>query len=524
MLLWASCGSSGTTASGDLDAQEDAQGDASGLEDLNSDGNGGTKDQEGMDVAEDSNLDTLPEDCVAGDTACINGKLAVCDEVYGWLLENCPEGSVCEDGECVDTTCEPPLARMCDGNAVVICSPEGAGWSDPMPCPEGFLCVQGTCVTETCESGTVECIENNVAECNEDGTAWTLTPCDEGQSCFNGLCIDCVKDSECEEGLVCVEGTCAPLPLSIVTASLPDGKVGDAYTATIVATGGTAPYLFDVAEASELPAGIELDADTGELFGTPTAAGDYELELVVTDAAEDIDSHVYSFKIFPPEQQVIITTGSPLPTGEEGTPYSVTFAATGGEAPYIWGISQGEIPVGLSFSSNGTLEGTPADHGTFTFKVKAFDNSDEVNVGSKEFELTLKIAPLEIIGDQELDLWITKVIVLPLLTAIQGIPLPYNQNLQAKGGVKPYHWTETDISGAVSWLIPNAGIPVGLTLDDNGLLHGSVTDPDAAVSINVPFVNINVTGFFFVAKVTDSQDSPDSATAIYLIPTIPVSF
>jgi hypothetical protein len=110
-----------------------------------------------------------------------------------------------------------------------------------------------------------------------------------------------------------------------------------------------------------------------------------------------------------------------------------------------------------------------------------------------------------------------------MLTIVPGIPLPYNQQLQAKGGLKPYHWSETDIPG-LDWLLPKAGIPTGLSLAEDGSLSGSVTDTSLVMELSIPFTQIKLTGFFFSAKVDDSQAPADSDQALFLIPTLPVAF
>jgi hypothetical protein len=112
--------------------------------------------------------------------------------------------------------------------------------------------------------------------------------------------------------------------------------------------------------------------------------------------------------------------------------------------------------------------------------------------------------------------------VLPLIVVVQGIPIPYSTPLQATGGLPPYHWSEIDLSSTVALLIPSAGIPTGLTLADDGTLHGAVTDSSQIITISVPFSTYSLTGFFFAAQVEDSQSAPDSASAVYLLPTVPV--
>lgn len=70
--------------------------------------------------------------------------------------------------------------------------------------------------------------------------------------------------------------------------------------------------------------------------------------------------------------------------------------------------------------------------------------------------------------------------------------------------------------------IPSSGVPAGLTLSSNGQLSVAVQDNASVVFLNIPFVNIELTGFFFYCHVEDSQDPADSESAVFLIPTVPV--
>lgn len=69
-------------------------------------------------------------------------------------------------------------------------------------------------------------------------------------------------------------------PLVFDTASLPGGKANEAYNYTLSASGGTPPYTWS---ADDLPAGLSINADTAEIYGTPTIAGTSTINFSVTD-------------------------------------------------------------------------------------------------------------------------------------------------------------------------------------------------------------------------------------------------
>ena len=76
--------------------------------------------------------------------------------------------------------------------------------------------------------------------------------------------------------------------------TLPNGSVGVAYSQTITLAGGFSPFQWSVYDgpiltgykvAGAVPDGLTLNANTGLISGTPTAAGTWYFEVTVTDAA-----------------------------------------------------------------------------------------------------------------------------------------------------------------------------------------------------------------------------------------------
>lgn len=84
--------------------------------------------------------------------------------------------------------------------------------------------------------------------------------------------------------------------ITLSPASLPPGAIGAAYSQTISASGGLAPYTFSVV-AGSLPAGLALNATTGAITGTPTTAGLVNFTIQATDANSCVGIAPYSVAI-----------------------------------------------------------------------------------------------------------------------------------------------------------------------------------------------------------------------------------
>ena len=134
-------------------------------------------------------------------------------------------------------------------------------------------------------------------------------------------------------------------------------------------------------------------------------------------------------------QPLQITTTS-LPDAVEGTPYSYTVTASGGNpANYNWSIS-GQ-PLWLSIdAATGELSGTPptGSASIYTFTVEVTDGQQ---TASKQFDLTVRLGG---------SLTITT-IALPYAT--EGVS--YKATIKATGGAPPYTWSVNGLPSGLTW-------------------------------------------------------------------------
>ncbi|MFO1493715.1 MAG: putative Ig domain-containing protein [Lysobacterales bacterium] len=239
-----------------------------------------------------------------------------------------------------------------------------------------------------------------------------------------------------------------PAP-SIVLAptTLPGANAGQAYSQTLSASGGAAPYGYALT-AGALPPGLTL-SPSGLLSGTPSASGSYGVTITATDAHGPSGSQSYTLGVAVPTLSLQPTS---LPDGIGGTPYSQTLVASGGIAPYTYALSAGTLPAGLSLSSAGALSGTATVAGSFAFSVRANDSTGGT-AASVTQAYTLVMAP-------------------PLISLTTPLPThlsqgaPFAQQLSGSGGAAPYRYA-----------LSAGSLPAGLTLSQSGLLSGTPNTP-----------------------------------------------
>lgn len=82
----------------------------------------------------------------------------------------------------------------------------------------------------------------------------------------------------------------------ILTSSLSNGDLDEAYSETLEAIGGTTPYTWALATGA-LPDGLFLDTSTGKISGTPSANGTFTFTVEVTDHTGEIDDQNLSITV-----------------------------------------------------------------------------------------------------------------------------------------------------------------------------------------------------------------------------------
>ena len=166
---------------------------------------------------------------------------------------------------------------------------------------------------------------------------------------------------------------------------------------TVAATGTSYGVVYSVTSGL-MPAGLTIDATTGQISGTPAAgtAGTYTVTVTATDAAPVPVTGSVTFVVTVNGGLFMTNTAPTVSTFGSATPTVSTVAATSGVYPYTYtmAITGHSLPTGLTINAStgvvSTTAATPA--GTYNVIVTATDSTSGTPLtGAASFTLVVNL-------------------------------------------------------------------------------------------------------------------------------------
>ena len=210
--------------------------------------------------------------------------------------------------------------------------------------------------------------------------------------------------------------------LTIGPETTTPGTMGAPYSLQLTATVPDAK-TWSISSGT-LPPGLAIDANTGLISGTPTAAGQFDFQVrakVNADPRSDTKSLAIVVR-----EPVSIAAGEPFQSdqrafGEVSAPLEAMFTASGGNGTYTWSLSSGTLPAGLLFA-DGALSGTPRSAGVYRATVTATDSEGRV----ANYTARIVVAP--------------KLAISTRLIKPGRVDKFFQRKLATLGGIKPLEW------------------------------------------------------------------------------------
>jgi formylglycine-generating enzyme required for sulfatase activity len=262
------------------------------------------------------------------------------------------------------------------------------------------------------------------------------------------------------EKFVKIRTLSASVPSITTPSTGPDGSINVPYTFVLTATGGKAPYTWDVPISGNatsgplnLPPGLSLSAN-GTISGSPTMGGEFKFYPRVTDANGKSAIKLLTIVIKDPTFAITGTDISSDICGILNQPYSTV----NGKSPYAWTLAGAPPSSGVTINATtGRISGnlTSVAPGNYTLTLRVTDSVGQNATASKV--LTVRPAtPLS---------WANT--SLPTLgAASEGAA--YTAKVQINGGRPPYKYV----------LKSGSTLPPLLTLNaSTGEIKGTPTTP-----------------------------------------------
>ena len=166
---------------------------------------------------------------------------------------------------------------------------------------------------------------------------------------------------------------------TITTTTLPNGTVGEYYTATLQATGNNITW-----SASGLPAGLTLDANTGAITGTPSAEGSSIFTVKAENSAGSVSKEL-SLTVSEPAPITYTIAADVTPSEADTATADKATEAAGDTVKLTATANSGYRFTGWTFSDN--IIGADSSSANTTFTMPA--GRVEIEVSFREIAVEL---------------------------------------------------------------------------------------------------------------------------------------
>ena len=230
--------------------------------------------------------------------------------------------------------------------------------------------------------------------------------------------------------------------ITVSPATIPTMTVGSAITPqTYTQSGGTGTITWS---ATGLPAGVTINSTTGQLSGTPTQTGTFN--IIITASGNGPCTGTQTFNNVIVSCPTVTVNPVNLNTITVGSTFSQTLSQTGATGTLSWAVTAGTIPPGLSLNTTtGAITGTPTTAGAYCFTVTVTGQGP--CTGSRQYCGNV-VCPAASVSPGT------------IATIIVGST--YTQN-----------FTQTGLGGTITWST-SGSVPTGLSINStSGQLSGT---------------------------------------------------
>lgn len=363
----------------------------------------------------------------------------------------------------VTATCLPPVIKGVAYTGSVTFEDNAA--TTAVGLPAGLSYVNGTISgTTTADAGEVEITITQGAANEETG-------------CPPLRIKMLVLDTEPDIGA----GGEAPCP-DIERVSAPTGTVGESYAGFVTFSGDNGPRVY-TADPATLPPGITIVSATGQITGTPTTPGNYNIRVTVTDDETSCE-HTINLLVEPAVVEKTVcprVVSMPKLVATVGDAVSVQLVAENEDGTAAT-VTPQIIAPGLMLSASGLITGTPTEAGTSSFSVTFSEECTQTFVFCvlPETEECPEVEPV-------------------VTCSMQTIPVCLNQEVGVQMQAK-------DAAGAVVAWTGTGSLPPGVSFAD-GSFTGAPTATGVFMYTATPEGG-NATMFIFHVRDCCPEDCP----------------